>query len=44
MDPEDGLAILILIATLAAFVTFAVVAWAGVRQRERECRLDPSKC
>jgi hypothetical protein len=44
MDPDTGIAILIMVATLAAFATFAVIAWLGIRQREVECRLDPSKC
>jgi hypothetical protein len=44
MDTEQGLALLMLVATFAAFATFAAVAWASIRQRERECRLDPSKC
>jgi hypothetical protein len=44
MSVEQGLNLLMLIATLAAFATFAVVAWMGIRQRENECRLDPNKC
>jgi hypothetical protein len=44
MFTETGIYWLMLFATLAAFATFVVIVWAGLRQRDRDCDLDPTRC
>jgi hypothetical protein len=44
MFTESPIYFLMLFATLAAVATFVAVVWAGKRQEDRECRIDPSRC
>lgn len=44
MFADSPIYFLMLFATLAAFATFVAITWAGKRQQDRECRMDPSRC